>query len=246
MVFVSMTSENLKSYASQYQMREYCTRRSRQSSSRRHSRTQSGAANNPVFGGLRQISSRLYATDTSSSRTMTGHIHPRVVPSSTNFMAPAHLRSLHVDDTNEDYEDDENHGDGNSLLDYVHPAASIESNSSSLSRTSRETSPSHFQISTTCEEPSGDEEEPSSPAILLDRQQRRNRAEGSSDDEEDVQGARSCHLLFPFRSIERTAINGADAEHIRLSRVDRYPILHAKFFIERKKHVVSIRFEPPV
>lgn len=115
-----------------------------------------------------------------------------------------------------------------------------------------------FNVSTTCDDPSSDEEEPSSPATLADLY-RRDRLpppyDSSAEDDDD----------YNFESVMRRAgRTGASSSHrrsrrkVKPSRIEvvwpstdaakAKDILapHAKFFIERERSVVSIKFDPPV
>ena len=102
-----------------------------------------------------------------------------------------------------------------------------------------------YRIETSCDEPSGDEEEPSSPAILLDRQRRVQMEESStSDDDEDPRprGPRHQRQRCIPRKIDWIE-KGLDAE---TGKPSQEFIPYAKFFIERRKHVVSMKFDPPM
>ena len=120
--------------------------------------------------------------------------------------------------------------------------------------TSRRSSPPPapaFRVTVSCEGPSDDEEDPSSPEILLDRQRRRNGMESSSEDDEDDEGglaaaapssSRRARLRVTPRRIEwldKGADGGGGGNGEPLEPL-------ARFFISRKKHVVTMHFEPAV
>lgn len=103
-----------------------------------------------------------------------------------------------------------------------------------------------FTITTTCDDPSGDEEEPSTPSILRDRQRRRGNFRPnstSSDDDAASPTRRYGRLRAVPRKIDLEPKSGPDYG----SEGDGEALVpHARFFIERKKNVVSIKFDPPM
>ena len=282
-MFVSMTSENLVSYASQYHIQGHSVRsahRTAPSQNRSHHQPLSGSPGLPSFGGLRQISSRYYV-DNSSPRTMAEYLHARAAPSSSSPMTPTHMRNLHVwntddndedddDDEEDEGEDDEDEG-GDEDEDDETPLASASltvgagDNSKSWSRISGVSYPPELQVFASYDEPSGDEEESSSRGaisdlhqqqlllnqqrLLLDRQ-RRNRAEASSEVAGRSHRTRPSDSISiarkKSRKIEWAAKNSVGAENAEDSSMDGYSVPHAQFFIQRKKHVISIKFIPPV
>lgn len=128
-----------------------------------------------------------------------------------------------------------------------------------------------FDVMTHCESPSSDEEEPSSAVTLADLQ-RRGRGpplyDGSSDTDEEIQrsGGVSARMLSDRPDGERRVRRRRRAEPSRIDCIvtpllkdteavltaDRKPEdletlpPHARFFIEKDRDVVSIRFNPPV
>lgn len=121
--------------------------------------------------------------------------------------------------------------------------------------------PPLFNVSITCDEPSGDEEEESSPATLADRSRRdRMLSSSPSSSEDDVEegwttsvprdgpytGSRRRRRRATPSKIE-WAVDGVneDAETEMRKKVEVLAP-HARFFIEREKSMVSIKFDPPV
>ena len=121
--------------------------------------------------------------------------------------------------------------------------------------------PPLFNVTTTCEVPSGDEEEESHPAILADRSRRdREVSPISSDDDGDfgdrwvINGSRGVDVRrrrcgnrreTPSK-LELTADDDdEDAESGVRKKVDVLAP-HARFFIEKDKSMVSVKFDPPV
>ncbi|KAK4696022.1 hypothetical protein P7C71_g1830, partial [Lecanoromycetidae sp. Uapishka_2] len=118
--------------------------------------------------------------------------------------------------------------------------------------------PSDFAVTTTCDSPSSDEEEPSSAATLADLYRRDHMpppydpSSTDSDSEEGLERAmrRARELGIPpvrvyRRHRRRTApsrIEVADTDE----KGDELLQPHARFFIEKERSVVSIKFDPPV
>ena len=107
------------------------------------------------------------------------------------------------------------------------------------------TPPPTFDVQTSCEDITDDEEETSSPAILLDRHRRRQGMDSSSSEED---GSES-----PVSSARRPRSRPRKIVWMDAAALGLSPGLtgeklepHAKFFIQRKKHAVSIKFEPAV
>ena len=112
-----------------------------------------------------------------------------------------------------------------------------------------------FIVTTDYDDRSGDEEEESSPAVLADRYSRdllQSSYSSSEDDEQDaidrwaVNRARTAGAPTGLRlsrrratpsNISRTAPEDGEADAMEP---------HASFFIERRKSMVSIKFDPPV
>ncbi|KAL6713067.1 hypothetical protein ACLMJK_009188 [Lecanora helva] len=129
-----------------------------------------------------------------------------------------------------------------------------------------------FNVTMTCDDPSSDEEEPSSDATMADLFRReRFPPPGASSDEDDEDGLehamrRAGRLVIPNNSSPssyRRNRRRAEPSKIEVMPLTRVPSLtpeevesmrdklkplvpHARFFIEREKSVVSIKFDPPV
>ena len=102
-----------------------------------------------------------------------------------------------------------------------------------------------YRVTTTSEDPSGDEEDPTEEAILHDRQRRSGHALGpdmySSDSEvEQFSSRRHRRLRSSPRKIELEPIVPEPG------RTPDILVPHARFFIEKKRNVVSIKFDPPM
>ena len=125
--------------------------------------------------------------------------------------------------------------------DDVYPFEHMPQSSDLAVRALGQPSPTGFRITTSCDDPSGDEEEPSSQEILIDRQQRRHRMDESSSSDDDDEPRRPHRQRNSPRRIEWVE---------KESKENRKPLHEVlpcvKFFIERKKHVVSMKFDPPV
>lgn len=102
---------------------------------------------------------------------------------------------------------------------------------------------SEFKITASCDDPSGDEEDETSPAVMLDRQRRRHLGLEliSSDEDNDPSPARGRQLRSTPREIKAVTHpqDGMDPPPTLLQP-------HASFFIERKRNVVTVKFDPPV
>lgn len=124
-------------------------------------------------------------------------------------------------------------------------------------------SPSLFTVTTDCDIPSTDEEEESSAATLADRY-RRDRMPppySSSSDTEDgglsrwvISRARAMGL--PSAQSQRRSRRRAAPSRIEIvndaasygndSKTKGVLMPHARFFIEREKSMISIKFDPPM
>lgn len=118
--------------------------------------------------------------------------------------------------------------------------------------------PSGFAITTTCDSPSSDEEEPSSAATLADLYRRDHMPPpyGSSSTDSDSEGGLERAMrrarnggISPSRMHRRhrrraipSKIEVASAD----GKGDEVLQPHARFFIERERSVVSVKFDPPV
>ena len=120
-----------------------------------------------------------------------------------------------------------------------------------------------FKVTTTCDSPSSDEEEPSSAATLADLYRRDHFPpayhidppdEESQDDlDQAMQRARELGLPSSHRHrrrrrgkpsrIEAVLPPGSSNPDTQALRVLPF---HARFFIQREKSVVSVKFDPPV
>ena len=107
-----------------------------------------------------------------------------------------------------------------------------------------------FRVTVSCDSPSDDEEDPSSPEILLDRQRRRNGIETSSSDDEDKEEdgglasqQRRGRRRGTLRKVEWVEDGRPEATGSKAA-APLQPL--ARFFISRKKHVVTLHFEPAV
>ena len=117
---------------------------------------------------------------------------------------------------------------------------------------------SGFSVGVSCEGPSDDEEDPSSPEILLDRQGRRERQERqrrrdslatSSEDEDEDDGlgdGRNRQRATPrlIEWVEKAA--AADVKALSTGKAVEPLKPLTRFFIHKKKHVVTLKFDPPV
>ena len=151
--------------------------------------------------------------------------------------------------------------------DFVDLESEAETNSfiqNHPSATSHLPSPPPFTVITDCDDKSGDEEEESSAAILADRYRRDHMAASYSSDDEDGGPSRLVNRhhrrMGPpgsrLRRSQRLATPSriepsihSDAYHMRnggsaLASGTLAP--HARFFIERERSMVSMRFDPPV
>lgn len=144
-----------------------------------------------------------------------------------------------------------------------HPLFTIDGGENNTYPRDHESSPA-FDVSTTCEEPTSDEEEPTSPVALADRNRRDRQVrsyEGSSDeDTEDGldRVARETHnrqygtnYSYRRRAARRSTprtIEVVDKEDGKEEADKRNDLLepHARFFIEKERSVVTVKFDPPV
>ena len=143
------------------------------------------------------------------------------------------------------------------------PLVHLHDDSSPPPRTMTPLDTPGFKVTTTCDIPSSDEEEPSSAATLADLYRRDHFPpayhidtpdEDSQDDlDQAMQRARELGLPSSHRHRRRRrgkpsrieavlppGSNNADKE------AQKVLPFHARFFIQREKSVVSIKFDPPV
>ena len=120
-----------------------------------------------------------------------------------------------------------------------------------------------FKVTTTCDSPSSDEEEPSSAATLADLYRRDHfppayHIDAPDEDLQDdldqaMQRVRELGLPSSHRHRRRRRGKPSRIEAVLppgLSNTDTQALrvlpFHAKFFIQREKSVVSVKFDPPV
>lgn len=142
----------------------------------------------------------------------------------------------------------------------------LSDEASSPPRTITPPAPLSFAITTDCSDHSSDEEEESSPATLADRLRRDHiplppNIDSSSDSTEDGDLGRwptpRARTATRHRRNRRRAIPSrievaapSAAEEARIGADGKAPVEvlapHARFFIEREKSMISIKFEPLV
>jgi hypothetical protein len=101
-----------------------------------------------------------------------------------------------------------------------------------------------YSVTTTCDEPSGDEEDPSSAAVMYDLQQRQRNIghDYFSSDDEEIDYRRHRRMRSFPRKIE---LEEADEDESRVPGSEAL-LPHARFFIQNKRNAVSIKFDPPI
>ena len=218
MVFISMSNEHLTSRTSNYQIRETCSH------------------------GLHHhhSSERLRGQDYQRSPHPASHRlrPPRRTRSISSILAPPGTTYFYPPLSGTDSPDT----DSTPPPDESFPFIYIPRPTEPADRDSNLSEPIGFRITTSCDDPSGDEEEPSSQEILIDRQQRRHRMDESSSSDDDDEPRRLRRQRNSPRRIEWVE-RDSKAETGKPSQ-DVLPCV--KFFIERKKHVVSMKFDPPM
>lgn len=124
-------------------------------------------------------------------------------------------------------------------------------------------SPPPFTVITDCDDKSGDEEDESSAAILTDRYRRDHLAVSYSSDDDDSGLSRSAnihHRMVPPPSGIRRHRQRATPSRIELSTytnrshtqdgdppaTSEIMAPHARFFIQKERSMVSMKFDPPV
>ena len=243
MVFVSMTSDDLLTRTAQYQIRY----------SSSPSRNASGSAATAGREDPRSFSSR-------------ASLYPRAHPHSSEYYSgtltrreyyaswsPPHgLTDLAAIPGDPDVEELDIDAEIDSYIN-EHPSAA-----------SHLPSPPPFTVITDCDDKSGDEEEESSAAILADRSRRDHLAVTYSSDDEDgglsrlvsrhhrimgppVSGMRrNRRRATPSRIEPLTHLNGSHSQDGDTPATSGLMAPHARFFIQRERSMVSIRFDPPV
>ncbi|KAF6241619.1 hypothetical protein HO173_000330 [Letharia columbiana] len=144
------------------------------------------------------------------------------------------------------------------------PAIDLRHDSTPPSQTFLPPEPADFAVTTSCNDPSSDEEEPSSAATLADRLRRDHLPSpfelSSEEDTEDglergmrrarVLGVSSSHTYYRrnSRRAEPSKIEIVGAADVSGDGTENEKVLapHARFFIERTRSVVSVKFDPPV
>ena len=231
MVFVSMHSRDLLYRTSQYQMR---------TSSPLRYKDDGGYF--PIFETDDGDRPRSRRRDSGANRT---------IPPPISDMRP---RNAH-----------HNRNDIDRIIDPRNPSRIIDRDDCvSSSPPSNQPESLGFNIITTCDDPSSDEEEPSSAATLADlfRRDRLPPPYSPSTDEDDEDGLeramRRAGRIAPPASqrrsrrraqpskIEVTALSNAAGPETEVDSVKDVLAPHARFFIEREKSVVSVKFDPPV
>ena len=221
-MFVAMNQEHLISRTSAYQIQETCPHLlSRQGSQRTH----------PLHGDQYRpsINDRYYSQ---RIRHLSRRLSRPHVPGS-NYLYPP-VSGTDSPDT-----------DSTPPPDDVYPFGYIRQANESTHRESQPPVPEEHVITTSCEDPSGDEEDSTSPEVLTDLQHRRLRADESSTSEEDEEQPRS--LRYRRQRGEPRTIEWVDKGSESDSKTQsKETIPRAAFFIEKKKNVVSIKFNPPM
>jgi hypothetical protein len=112
-----------------------------------------------------------------------------------------------------------------------------------------------YNSTTSYEDPSGDEEEESSPTVLADLAERcrRDYPFTSSSEDEDDEGPTQAQRrrIRRLRAAPRKMVWEEPGDPGGVVPIDPMPKVemlapHAKFFIESKQGVVSVKFDPPV
>jgi len=244
MVFISMTSDDLLTRTAQYQIHYTSSA----------SRTASGASD------PRSLSGR------TSQYPTVHHSH-----SSENYpLPPIPRREYHAswispqDTANVLTNPNDLNGAAETVTD-----AEIDSflNSDRTSPTANLPSPPPFTVVADCDDKSGDEEEESSAAILADRYRRDRIAANYSSDDEDEDGGLSRlvnrhHRIMgpPAGGVRRsrrratpsriepspTQTTGSHSQNQNAALASEVIAPHARFFIERERSMVSMKFDPPV
>ena len=144
------------------------------------------------------------------------------------------------------------------------PLLDLDDNSTPLPRrTIMPPETSGFKVTTTCESPSSDEEEPSSAATLADLYRRDHfppaydidPPDEELQDDLDQAMLRARELGLPTSHRHRRRRRGKPSRIEAMlppgscntdPEAQRILPPHAKFFIQREKSVVSVKFDPPV
>ena len=143
------------------------------------------------------------------------------------------------------------------------PLIDLGDNSTPPPRTSTVPETSGFKVTTTCDFPSSDEEEPSSAATLADLYRRDhlppayhiNTSDEESENDHDLVMRRARELGLPWNRRQRRRRRAKPGRievvlpHSLDSTDTEAPKVlppHARFFIQRERSVISVKFDPPV
>lgn len=105
------------------------------------------------------------------------------------------------------------------------------------------------------DDPSGDEEEVSSPTVLADLENRCRRdypfTSSSEDDDEEGPSQAQRRRIRRLRAAPRKMVWEDMGDPEGVNPIDPIPKVemlapHAKFFLESKQGIVSVKFDPPV
>lgn len=250
MVFVSMTAEDLLSQTTQYQIHY-------------------------TLSPLRIASDPSTLVGREEPRSVSGRasLYPRAHPSHTHdpfALPPLPRRDYHASwiSPHDPMGILPINGDGD-VVDEAEVDAQIDSylNGEPPPVATNLPSPPPFTVITDCDDKSGDEEEESSAAILADRYRRdRIAASYSSDEEDDDPGIsrlinrhhrimgppaggirRSRRRVTPSRiEPSSTPSHASHSQNENAAPTSEALAPHARFFIEREKSMVSMKFDPPV
>ena len=216
-----MTHEHLLGRTSNFQIRESCPHTLSRQSSDRYRPSQTDPTRPP-------LSSRYYS---SWNRRPSTRLAQQEINANAYIYPP--ISGAESPDT-----------DSTPPPDDVYPSSYIQQANELSARQPAPPSPAGYRITASCEDPSGDEEEPTSPTILLDRQQRRYRVDESSTSEDDEEPRT---LRYHRQRCVPRRIEWIDKELESEGKVSSNEVLpYAKFFIEKRKHVVSLKFDPPM
>lgn len=156
-----------------------------------------------------------------------------------------------------------NHTTSTSVSSNPDPLLHLYDDSSPPPRTITPPDTPGFKVTTTCDSPSSDEEEPSSATTLADLYRRQQLSSAyhidtPDDDSQDdldqaMQRARELGLPSSHRHRRRRRGKPSRIEAVLppgLGNTDTQALrilpFHARFFIQREKSVVSVKFDPPV
>lgn len=229
LVFVSMTSEDLLERTAHYIFHE----------SSPPSRPSTSASVDDFYGITRSSVIQRLAADGTIIQTNENRPPSRRADYPTSRAIPPPISNSRVPRA----------PDGSSAREQISEGSALSSR--------RTSSPSlNFIVTTDYDDHSGDEEEESSPAVLADRYSRDllpSSYSSSEDDEQDpidrwasnrprAAGVPPGLRSSPRRATPSRIVYAAPEDE----EVDNVLEPHARFFIERRESMVSIRFDPPV